>query len=47
MVKKEVLVKALQLISESCAAAFKEKDSQEIYDYYIKKAELEISKQGR
>ena len=47
MVKKEVLVKALQLISGSCAVAFKEKDAQTIYDYYIKKAELEISKQGR
>jgi len=47
MVKKEVLEKALKLISESCAAAFKENDAQTIYDYYIKKAELEISEQGR
>jgi len=43
MIKKEIIDKALKMICESCAAAFKDNDAKSIYDYYIKKAELEIS----
>lgn len=44
MIRKVVIDKALKMICESCATAFKEKDAKSLYDYYIKKAELELNK---